>query len=96
MGLDDFTQEKSGQLKNYKTRKKIENVSLSEDQWRHLAYHYPGMIEYMCGSWKGNEVKAALKLLDRVVDEGPQGIMVTEDKIEDIEQVKEQIIEDYL
>ena len=96
MGLDKFTSPESSGTADYSTRKKIENVKLDETQWRHLLYHYPGMIEVFCGSWEDNEVKAALKLIDRTIEEGARGIKMTESKREELRESKKEIIEDHL
>lgn len=96
MGLEDFKSEDEHSIGNVSTRKKIDNVNLSEDDWKHLLYHNPEWAVYFANGMEEKSVKAMVEAMDELIEDGRRGVS-REDELEaELEQYREEVVNKHL
>jgi len=98
MGLESFTtedeEEESGNT--ISTRKKLENVSMDRWFWEILVTSHPGVIESASSFTNDSSSKAMVLLIDEALDDEIEGIEVSDDHAEELEEIREEIVEEHL
>jgi hypothetical protein len=96
MALDDFVTEKKHEIGSIKSRKKAKNVTLSKAQWKDLFAHNPKQVRLFCHEWEENEIKAVVSTMDEMLDDEEPQVEVNQDQLDQIEEVRDDIISEYL
>jgi hypothetical protein len=94
MGLDDFTSEDEYAQGEVKTRKKPENISVEEDEWKWLIIHDPHWAAQLGCQMSLKDAKCMAQMMDEVLagDETPYGAASDSQK-EAIEEQRKELIE---
>lgn len=96
MGLEDFKSEDEYSIGSVTTRKKIKNVKLEDDDWKHLLYHDPHWATYFANGMEPEEIKAMIQVLDELIEEGRDGVKQNEETTEQIRDVREELVDEYI
>lgn len=107
MGLDDITPEEvatgeetsspgsSLEVGEVKSKKKIENLTMSENWWEwYVAGHNPHILSADLSDKTDEELKAILQLLDRAIMNNIPGLEVSDDVTSEAKQTREKIVEE--
>lgn len=97
MGLDEFKQESDGSTtSSIKTRKQIDNVTMSTDFWDNLIATEPGWAFQAALQADGNGDKAIIQRMDHVLENGAYGIKISDEKREEIQNQRDEFVELHL
>lgn len=93
MGLDEFKQESDGgTTSSIKTRKQIDNVTMSTDFWDNLIATEPGWAFQAALQADGNGDKAIIQRMDHVLENGVNGITISDEKRKEIQSEREEFV----
>lgn len=98
MALDDFKTEKQFEIGSIRSRKKVENVKLKEDEWKLLMEADPWIVSVIANRRKQTEVRAIVQLMDEMIETGKgwAGENIGEEAVEKIEDERDEIVEENL
>jgi len=96
MGLENFTSDSGSTSSSINTRKKIENVQLSEDSWMHLLFHDAMYASYFARDLDKNEIKAIIQTIDELLKNGRGGSKMTDSQRMELEEAREELVESHL
>lgn len=94
MGLDDFKEEDEYAEGTVKTRKKPENISLGESEWKWFLMHEPSWLDALGRQVSLKDAKAMVQMVDELLagDETQYGAASDQQKAE-LRQHREELIE---
>lgn len=96
MGLDDFDTTEESSSSSIKTRKQIENVELQEKFWDMLVTTYPDVMVVAARFTDESSAKAIVQKIDQALEDDVPHHSVSDDNIEMLEEVREDIIDGVL
>lgn len=96
MGLEEFKTEKDYPIGSVKSRKKVSNIKLDKDMWKHFAAHEPYWIQMFCTDLEKSENKALVALLDEILEDGISGANLTDEQLDAIEDARDEIIKEHI
>jgi hypothetical protein len=97
MALSDFKTETSTEDQEIRSRKKIYNLELEREQWEEIFITYPSTIRTVMLEGSTSERKAVVQTIDEWVDgEGEFDDELTDDELEHLETVRDDVVEEYI
>lgn len=93
MGLDDFKTQTEPDIGSISTRKKPSNMMLSNRTWRQILVTYPDLAFLVANEGEEAQTKCVIQLLDNMIQDGVQGEVISDDRKEEIKEVRSQIVE---
>lgn len=98
MALDDFKTDKQFEIGSVKSRKKIENLQISEDDWKLIIEVEPWVLSSISNRLKDNEIRAIVQTMDKMIEteKGWWNEDLGEETIEEIETYREEIVDEQL
>lgn len=98
MGLESFTteDEEEESSNTISTRKKLENVNMDRRFWELLVTSNPGVLLNASGKTNESSSKAMVQLIDEAMENEIDGVEVSEEEIEELEEIREQIVEEHI
>jgi hypothetical protein len=96
MALDEFITEKEYPIGSIKSRKKVENITLDKDKWRFFVAHAPEWPESWANDMERSEVKAIVKLMDSIIEEGLDGVALSDDELDKLEDTRDNIVQEHI
>lgn len=91
MGLDNFKVDEVGEVSSIR---KIENYSISKDEWKFILLHSPATASYLGHGGDKEEIRMWIEILDEILLEGVDGVKVSEDEKEKVEYEREKLAEE--
>jgi hypothetical protein len=92
MALEDFKTEKEYPIGSVKSRKKVENIKLNKAQWKHFAGYEPDWVSMFAADLEKTECKALVGLMDEIIEEGIEGVNLSDEELDRIEEERDNII----
>lgn len=96
MALDEFITEKEYPIGSIKSRKKVENITLDKDTWKFFVAHAPEWAESWVHDMERSEVKAIVKLMDSIIEEGIEGVSLSDEELDELESKRDAIVQEHI
>lgn len=89
MGLTDF----DGIDSTITSRKDIENQTFSKKDWKYILAHEPWVAETFVDRDDENDLKMFIELFNEILEDGIDGVSLSEDEIKYMEDTKDSMVE---
>lgn len=96
MALDEFITEKEYPIGSIKSRKKVENITLDKETWKFFVAHAPDWAESWAHDMERSEVKAIVKLMDSIIEEGIEGVSLSDEELDELESKRDAIVQEHI
>jgi len=96
MGLEDFTSDTTEESSSITTRKKLKNVNLEREYYESMITSEPYMMETAANYTDESSIKAMVQCMDEIIDEGLDGHSISDEKYDEIQAARDDIVEDHL
>lgn len=96
MGLEDFTSDTTEESSSITTRKKLKNVNLEREYYELVITTDPYMMETAASYTDESSIKAIVQCMDEIIDEGLDGHNISDEKYDEIQAARDNIVEDHL
>jgi hypothetical protein len=98
MGIEDFLSEEQYSFGSIKTRKKMENVTVSKEAWARALAHNPHITLTFITGMDETGIKATIQMFDEVLEGELDFEMgeLSDETREELKDVRTQIIEENL
>lgn len=96
MALDDFKTDKEYGIGTVTTRKDISNITLPKEEFIRHMYYAPEVVKVLAPGLEENEIEALIEEMDKIIQEGSDVRPDFEDREEELRQIRNTVVEDYL
>lgn len=96
MGLEDFTSDTTDETSSISTRKKLKNVNLEREFYEKVVTSTPSFLRTAAYHTDESSTKAIVQCMDEIIEDGLEGHNISEEKYDEIEQVRDEIVEELL
>jgi len=96
MALDDFIEDDATEKQSFKTRKKLKNIELPEKFWDEIVTTHPYYAVIAADAVDESSTKAILQKIDQAIEDDISGYNIGDGLKEELEKMREEIIEESL